>query len=225
VPEAVRGHLVRDQDQIVRARSVEPVGGGGLRHERSDGGQPVEAAAEGLLASRRDGFRERELERPRDVGQAPVGMARPPRGAVHHERMRSPGFGDHGRIEGGAVVWADEPEVLGIGECKVQERFMPVAFDQLGGAPLGPDRLTDPPQAPPGASVRVGEPSPRGDDPGRVAAELDHVGEPDGRGRLPERLAQQIDLLALTATRIGSSARTASRMNGAVRARKSSAPP
>ena len=81
----------------------------------------------------------------------------------------------------------------------------------------GRDRLADAPQPAAAPGVRVDELAPRGDDARRVGADLGHVGEghPLGVGARARSRRRAI-FAALTTTRIGSSAATASRIHGSV---------
>jgi hypothetical protein len=102
------------------------------------------------------------------------------------------------------VVGAGEPEVGGVGEGEVQQALVALALHELVGAALGPDRLADAAQGPPGRLVAIDELAPRGDDPRRVGAdgghvlELDvaggHVLELDVAGIAVERSPQPVDL-------------------------------
>lgn len=104
--------------------------------------------------------------------------------------MIAQGLVDHRVRKGILVVRAKELPRRGVGECDVEERFVALAFDELGRGALGPDRLPDSSDRPVDAQMLVDEVLPGRDDPRRVLADLSHVREVDGLSFAVQRLAQ-----------------------------------
>jgi hypothetical protein len=73
------------------------------------------------------------------TGCAPtVARTRPLRASRSDVRVAALCFRDHGGLECLGVVWAEQLESRGVGKGMVEERLVPLAFDELVRAPARP---------------------------------------------------------------------------------------
>lgn len=112
--------------------------------------------------------------------------------------MTPTGFIDHRGVESQCVVRAEQPPRFPGREGCVQQRFVALAFDELDGTALLPDRLSDSAGPATRAAVLLDEIAPRGNDSRRVGADARHVREVDQRGVRPPGRARPPPVLRAT---------------------------
>jgi hypothetical protein len=100
---------------------------------------------------------------------------------------------DRGR-QRGFVIGADEPEGEILREGGIQQRLMPLAFDQLVRAALRKDRLADTPQPTPFPLVGDHELIPSRNDPTGIGAYISHIRKLDALRISSEFPSESIDL-------------------------------
>ena len=163
-------------------------------------------------------------ERAGDLRQVLVGRAVLRRAVRDHGGMTVVGLGDDVGAESLDVIRAQQPEVLGAGEGHVEQRLVALALDELVGGAVGPDRLADTPQPAAAVGVGVDELAPGGDDPRRVVPTSAMSAKVTSSASGPSSSRSRAIRAALTTTRAGSCAATASRSHGSVPSTKPSSP-
>ena len=195
VAQAVRRDLVHRQQEVFRARDVEPRVRGAQGHVLAQRRQAGSLEVE-LLGPRRR-LRQRLAERRRGRHQATVGGALPSRPRRPSETtgwLRNASSTTAG--SSASVSYGHMSQNAGVSsKARLSSDLVALALDQLCRRAVRADRLADAPQR--AALVSRAPPrSPPGlDDPRRVAPDLGHVGELDLLGVATELLTQQGDLL------------------------------
>ena len=193
VTDAVRGHLVDGEHEVVAPRGAE------ARRARVAGDEPAHvgqvARGEAAHPHRPRWLRQRVGERGGCGLGSPEALAAPERAPSHDGRMAAMRLRDHAGVERAGVVRAEERQRSCVGKGEVEERFVPLALDELGVAPACPDRLSDPPDARALGGVRLDEFPPGRYQACGICADLAHVGEMNATGIACELRSQEPDLV------------------------------
>src|SRR4051812_34854463 len=139
VADAVGRRLAHGEHEVVDASGREPGGPAAVGDQRTQLVERAAVEAERVHVAAR--LCQRRVERREQRVAARIGPARVRGALVDDLRVAATRLVHDRSVKRRAVVRAEQPEVLGVGEGEVEQRLVQLALDELGWAAAGPDRL------------------------------------------------------------------------------------